>query len=159
MVGRTAIVEISTFSHGPHEHRDPAVEVFNQPEIIFTLEDRWGIHTGRGDQVVHPGVVLLANKDEPYCCRHFEAVPRDRTLSVAFPGLARAGGDSLSDWMRRQEQPPFDSLTVPLTPDLRWYLRALIRETTDRVPGYRLKLDSLCTCSAGGRRTPARQRR
>lgn len=34
---------------------------------------------------------------------------------------------------------------LPLTPDLRWYLNALIRETRTRAPGFRMKLDSLCS--------------
>lgn len=146
VVGYTAMVKISTFFHGPRQHRDPAVEVFNQPEIIFTLEDRWALRTPRGEAVAHPGMVILANRNEEYSCRHFEAVPRDRTFGVAFVGLARPEGGILSEWLEQQGeqgQPLFGALALPLTPDLRWYLQALDRETRDKVPGFRLKLDGL----------------
>lgn len=145
VVGRTLMVEITTFAHGAHEHRDPEVEQFSQHEIVFTLEDRWGIRSGRGDVVAHPGVVVLGNRHELYQSRHFEAIPRDRNFCVAFPGLPGRPGDPLADWVEQQDKPLFGALSLPLLPDLRWYLQALMRETRERVPGYRLKLDTLCS--------------
>jgi AraC family transcriptional regulator len=141
----TSLVEVGTFTHGPHGHRDPAEEQFKYPEIVFTIKDRWGIRCGRGDAIGHPGVVVLGNRNEFYRCRHFTPSPKDKTVYVAFAGLGKSGSSDLYEWLETFPQPLFSGLAVPFTRQFRWYLRQLINETTARDSAFRLKVDDLCS--------------
>lgn len=139
----TSLVQVCSLVHGSSEHRDPAQERFEHPELIFTLEDRWGVRCGRGDAIAHPGTLVLGNQGEYYSCRHFTRVAKDRTVCVSFVGLIGPEGGSLSEWLGQLSRPLFDNLTVPLTREFRWYLRQLLKEITIRTPGFQLKVDGL----------------
>lgn len=141
----TSLVKIAYAAHGPTSHRDPEEEWFSCPELFFTLQDRWRIRSRRGDAVAQPAVLVLGNPGEYYACRHFSHIPQDRTLYVSFVGLTGPDAEPLSEWLSRLSRPLFRNLIVPMTRDLRWYLRQLLKEVNGRMPGYQLKADGLCS--------------
>lgn len=141
---RTNLVEIGIASHGPEIHLDPPEERFHRPEIISTLDDRWFIRGRRGDAMAHPGVLVLGNAGEPYSCRHFDPIPKDRALFVGFPGLhhVRSGAD-LTAWRDALPDPLFTTQAIRMTLEFRWYLDGLQREVAFHHLGSLLKIDAL----------------
>ncbi len=145
VLASTSLVRICTLVHGPSAHRDPIEEQFDVPEIIFTLEDRWGVRSGRGDVIAHPRALILGNAGETYRCRHFAGVPKDKTLGVSYVGFTGPDRGSQSEWRAQLPHPLFDHLAVPLAREFRWYLKQLLREISARRPGFQLKMDALCS--------------
>lgn len=138
VLGETSMVEVAAVHHPPVPHRDPEMEAFETPEIIFTLTDRWMIRSGGREEEVHPGRVVLGNRGQTYRCRHFDEIPGDRNIAIAFRG-APGGLEELTG----RAGPLFGALSIPLTPGLRAALASLLRESRERRPGHLLLIESL----------------
>lgn len=129
----TPAVTLQEFDHPPgDEHLDPEQESSSQDSISFVEEGVFHAHVDDEHWELAPGSLFITRRGMTFSCRHVDAVPNDRCLTVMYSDSA------VEDLMRADLpalRPPFARLSAR-----RQYLRHRLRSCS---AGDHIRLDLL----------------
>ncbi|MFN8573458.1 MAG: AraC family transcriptional regulator [Gemmatimonadaceae bacterium] len=143
---------LSEFHHPvAHEHADPDVEVASCDSVNFVDGGTFDVTMSGESRRIDPGMVFLAVGGMSFSCRHQDAIPTDRCLTVAY-------ADDAVEELRRADLPGLAPPAIPLSARLT-FLRHRLRGCA---PMDDIRFDLLAGSlfeAAGGRRPAPRTRR
>jgi AraC-like DNA-binding protein len=130
---RTPAVTLWEFDHPPHtEHCDPEHEESPNDSISFVEDGAFDAHVDDEQWQLVPGSLFVTRRGMTFSCRHHEAAPSDRCLTVSYTDGA------VEDLMSADLpalRPPFARMSAR-----RQYLRHRLRSC---VPGEEIRFELL----------------